>query len=107
MKVSCVATIEMQLQSDSNHEDAFANLSNAGLREAKKNVARAREHKTKDQQFKPRNDQLLVDWLKDAKRYNEGPGIEANNWEINPDNNQPWLTDEAFIFIHPTYDIYI
>ena len=45
--------------------------------------------------FAMSEDQLLVHWICDGRRYSKGVRLSADNYYIHPDNNKPCLTDEG------------
>jgi hypothetical protein len=45
--------------------------------------------------FSMSDDQLLVHWICDGRRYSKGVRLSADNYYIHPDNNKPCLTDEG------------
>ena len=46
-----------------------------------------------DQIFKPREGQLLSDWLQDGRRYTDGALLESDNFELHPGTRRRWMTD--------------
>ena len=58
-----------------------------------------RLRRLQEQIFKPRKEELLIDWISDGRKYTNGERLEANNYEMHPQNNQPWMTDQAFSVI--------
>ena len=63
------------------------------------NVHTVRTEMIADQIFKPREGQLLSDWLRDGRRYTDGASLESDNFELHPGTRRRWMTDQAFSFI--------
>jgi hypothetical protein len=75
---------------------SITNLSNNKIDNAKQNIKRARERLVQCLHNQgPRDDQPLHAWLSDMKRYGEGAGIAANNFELHPETRCSTLSLSA------------
>ena len=64
------------------------------------NVKIERAARLKNQKFRPKDDELLQDWLADSERYTKGGERLARIIRVlHPENRQYWFTDEAFVSI--------
>ena len=49
--------------------------------------------------FKIQENQLLVDWLEQGRRFNDGERLPPSNTEKNTSNGKLWFTDEAMSYV--------
>ena len=77
----------------------ISQLGPVGKKWALLNVKSERLRRLQEQIFRPGKEELLIDWMNDGKRYTKGDRLEANNYEMHPQNNQRWMTDQAYSVI--------
>ena len=66
---------------------------------ARKNIEQERADRLQNTIFKPKQEQLLIEWLDDGLRYSFGERLPRNNLEIHPVSRNKWFSDKAFACI--------